>query len=342
MSVIRPSRRRLLWLAPLLGAGLWTLLASSTFEEEPEPDPAQVLFALSGILAPISIDDGVIQSEAINLRIAGDYLAAAGDPLTIARDGLTVDTTSQLNLLLAAVATDDTLSADAALDVTFNVSVNFVDDPTTGQFSVLDDGTTSLVNVQSNPAGVSVEVGTDEARFLSWEQFRETIGNIDEDPAIRVAAIAWNQFPRTLRLARLGEEVAEEVEANKRMLEGMGLNEALELDCDREGGERVLFWRTDAPGSGEGSIGAGDSFEVVTDNCFDRRLDRYTKGTIVLADYLPTEDVNRTFGGALTFTGLFISEEEIDITTVPSETSPRISGDLRLRYDEVIATPEEN
>ena len=82
---------------------------------------------------------------------------------------------------------------------------------------------------------------------------------------------------------------------------------------------------------------------MTTRNCFDGRLNRFTEGTIGFADYLPTDDIDRAFGGLITFTGLFISEEEIDITTVPSPTSPRISGELRLRYDEVlVVTPETN
>ncbi len=330
----RPSAWRLLWLPPLVFAGVWTLLASSTFEES-APDPqAEVSFTLTTLLAPLVVDDGIALTTTTDLRVAGSYQADAGDPLTLQRDGLAVDTTSGFNLEVDAEDPDDTLTGNPAVDVTFPLRIDRDGEASQGQLAV-DDGTTTLVTVRDGGGGVDVQTGTGPTRFFDWQDFRDAAADTDVAEDARIAAFAYAQLPRVLRLSGIAEELVNAIVENERMLEGMNLNQPLSLTCDRTGGERVLFWRTDAPGSGEGEIGAGDGFETRFDNCFDSRLQRYVDGTITLEDYDPEDgDGPRTLGGDFTFSALFVAEDEVDLTTVPSPTAPRLSGTLSLAYDE--------
>jgi hypothetical protein len=121
----------------------------------------------------------------------------------------------------------------------------------------------------------------------------------------------------------------------------MGLDEPLELTCDNgaldDEGERVLLWRVDAAGSGEGDIGAGDSMEARYENCLNADVSRYSEGTIVIDDYQPARgDPPRTLGGDFDFGTLTISESQITITTVPDPASPRVDGGLDLLYEETL------
>ncbi|MEO0973485.1 MAG: hypothetical protein AAFX85_10360, partial [Pseudomonadota bacterium] len=122
------------------------------------------------------------------------------------------------------------------------------------------------------------------------------------------------------------------------------LNEALALDCDAPGGERRLLWVNDDPGAGEGEIGVGDGFEQRFENCFDATLDRFVEGVITLDEYQPIDEDAReaSLGGEIDFLSFFIAEQEVDIDTLPSTTSPRLTGRLTLLYEEVeIEEPAE-
>jgi hypothetical protein len=180
---------------------------------------------------------------------------------------------------------------------------------------------------------------------MSWGDFRDAADDADEDDDVRLASEAFNTITNVVELALLGEAVMNAIEDNRDVLEGMGLDEPLSLDCDNAAtedglGESVLLWRVDASGSGEGDIGDGDSLEARYENCLtilNLRVSRFAEGTILIDDYRPARgDAPRTRGAQFDFSTLTVSEEQITITTVPDPASPRVDGGLELLYQETI------
>lgn len=342
-----PHDHRPLLTAAVLAAGLWTLLASSTFEEGEPDTQARVSFSLSSVVAtPLALEDGTFESEISNLRVAGRYEDDLGDLLTLNRNNLIVDVSTSFDFSTDAVDVEDELVADLTFGTVFEVSLDIDEDPTQGQFSVVIDGTTTLLTVDDDREGFTLETGGDEALFRDFEDFRDAVEDDDEDEPdeVRLSAASYAMIPLALQLARITENLADDIELNADTLEGMNLNQALSLTCSNAGGERFLFWRTDAPGTGEGEVGEGDSFELRVESCFDAVINRFVDGTIVLEDYVPIDDdlVERSFGAQIDVATLFISESEVDLGTNASSTAPRISGRLLVSYDEVEIEVEDD
>lgn len=345
-----PTRARLLWLAPVAVAGVLTLLASSaTVDDDDNDNPAVVDWVLGSLAAPLVRDRGDLIATMTNLRLAGSYEAQAGDEMTIDRDRLPIDATSGFDLELVPDDPDneDTLAGSFQMDVLSEIDFGLDHDPRSGQYSVIANGTTTIVTAQEG--SVRVETGGGQARTLEWGDLRDAADDPDQDDDLRFASYAFNALSEIVQLALLGEEVMEltEDDTNRELLEDMGLDEPLDLPCGNAGGgtgggsgESVLIWRIDAPGSGEGDIGEGDSMEMRFENCFSTSLQRFREGTIVMDDYVPARgDAPRTRSGEFDFGTLFISEEEITISTVPTPTSPRIDGGLLLQYEESLVDP---
>jgi hypothetical protein len=343
----RASQRRLWWLLPLATTGVLSIVASSTFEEDDDVQArATVDWVLSSLAAPIVRDRGDRTVTITNLRLAGSYEDDAGDELTLDRDRTPIDATSGFDLELVADDPDDdaALSGSLQMDVLARINFGLDEDPTTGQFSIIADGTTTLVTAQTDPNEALIEVGGASGRRMSWGDFREAADDGDEDDDVRLASEAFNTITDVIELGLLGEVVIDATEDNRDELEGMGLDEPLELGCDNlaadDPGESVLLWRADAPGSGEGEIGNGDSLEARYENCrstLNLRVSRYAEGTIVIDDYLPARgDPPRTLGAQFDFGTLTISETQITITTVPDPASPRVDGGLELLYEETV------
>jgi hypothetical protein len=344
----RPSRWRLLALLPIAATGIWSLLASSTFEDDDEQQdrPAVVDWRLGSLAAPLVRDRGDRTETITNLRLAGSYEATAGDDLTLDRR-VTIDDTSGFDLELIADDPDDGLSGTLEMEVLAGIDFDLAgDDPTTGQYSILVDGTTTLVTVQTNPDGVSVQSGGGNAVHYDWGDFRDKENDQDAGRALRLASSAFNTIEHVVQLARVVETMMDETEQNREILEDMGLDEPLELDCDNlatdDAGESVLLWRTDAAGSGQGDIGNGDSLEARFENCRNAGVAIYREGTIVIAEYHPARgDPPRTRAGEIDFGTLFFAEDQVTITTVPEPASPRIDGGLDLLYEETVTAPTE-
>jgi len=345
----RASRRRLWWLLPVAATGAISIVASSTFEDDNDVTTrATVDWVLSSLAAPLVRDRGDRTVTITNLRLAGAYEADAGDDLTLDRDRTPIDATSGFDLELVADDPDDdaALSGSVQMDVLAQINFGLDEDPTTGQFSIIADGTTTLVTAETDPNEVLIEVGGGSGRRMSWGDFREAADDGDEDDDVRLASEAFNTITDVVELALLGEVVIDGIEANRDELEGMGLDEPLALTCDNvvtDGiGEAVLLWRVDAAGSGEGEIGDGDSLEARYENCLRNLsvlVSRFSEGTIVIDDYQPARgDAPRTLGAQFDFGTLTISESQITITTVPDPTSPRVDGGLELLYQETIET----
>jgi hypothetical protein len=342
---VRASRRRLWWLLPVAAAGVISIVASSTFDDD-ESDvvtPTTVDWLLGSLAAPLVRDRGDRTVTITNLRIAGAYGAEAGDDLTLDRDRTPIDETSGFDLELVADDPDEGLSGSLQMDVLSRINFGLNEDPTTGQFSIIADGTTTLVTAQTDPNEVLVETGGGSGERMSWGDFRDAADDENEDRDLRLASEAFNTISDVIELALLGEVVMDATENNRDELEGMGLDEPLELTCDNpvtdDEGERVLLWRVDAAGSGEGEISPGDSLEARYENCLNAGVSRYSEGTIVIDDYQPARgDAPRTLGGDFDFGTLTISETQITITTVPDPASPRVDGGLDLLYQETLDT----
>ncbi|MEO0974304.1 MAG: hypothetical protein AAFX85_14530, partial [Pseudomonadota bacterium] len=185
--------------------------------------------------------------------------------------------------------------------------------------------------------GFDIETGGASAIFRSFSNFEAAVEDEDEDEPdeVRLSAAAYSLIPVMLQLGRIVEAVDDDIINNDEVLEGMNLNEALELTCT--GGTRFLFWRSDAAGSGEGEVGEGDGFEVRYDSCFITSISRFVDGTLILENYTPIDedDLERSFGAEIDVSTLFISESEVDLSTNPSVTTRRVNGPFNITFDEV-------
>jgi hypothetical protein len=341
------SRRRLLWLLPVIVTGVCTLLASSTFEDKPPDQTTSVDWLLGSLPAPLVRDRGDRTATITNLRIAGTYEATTGDDLTLDRDRTPIDTTSGFDMELVADDPEDdhALSGSLQMRVLAELDFGLDEDPTTGQFSIVADGTTTLVTAQTDPNVAVVVTGGGTTQNLEWGDFRGAADDDQADHQLRLASEAFNTISEIVKLARLGESLISETEDNRDTLENMGLDAPLNLTCDSSGvvgqsqGESVLIWRIDAAGSDQGSIGNGDSLEARFENCFNSASDRFLDGTIVMDDYQPPRgDAPRTLGLDLDLATFFFAEAEVTITTVPDKSSPRVDGGLEILYDESLVT----
>ena len=340
------SAHRLWGLVPVAVAGVISIVASSMFEEDQNDrnSPTTVDWTLSSLAAPIVRDRGDRTVTITKLLLAGSYDAEVGDDLTLDRDRTPIDATSGFDLELVADDPDQGLSGSLEMDVLARINFGLDEDPTTGQFSIIADGTTTLVTAQTDPNEVLVETGGGSGRRMSWGDFRDAADDENEDQDLRLASEAFNTISDVIELALLGEVVIGSTEDNRRELEGMGLDEPLSLTCDNVAtdglGESVLLWRVDAAGSGEGEIGDGDSLEARYENCLSNlnlRVSRFSEGTIVIDDYQPARgDAPRTLGAQFDFGTLTVSESQITITTVPDPASPRVDGGLGLLYQETV------
>jgi hypothetical protein len=336
-----PSRWRLLWLAPVIVTGVWTVLASSTFVDGGPKAPTTVDYVLGSLAAPLVRDRGDRTVTITALRLAGSYDARAGDDLTLDRGNLTLDATSGFHLELVADDPDTGLSGSLTMSVLDALDVWIGHDPTQGQYSIVADGTTTLVTPQRSPAGVMVETGGASGQVYTWSNFRNAADDDNAAHALRLAAEAYNSISDIMRLALLGEDVMATTEAARDTLESMGLDSPLTQTCDNLSsdatGDSVILWRTDAAGSGKGSLGNGDGLEARFQNCRDATLDRYRDGTILVDGYTPARgSTPRTLAAQLDFGTLFVAEGQVTITTVPDPASPRIDGGLDLQYDEML------
>ena len=344
----RSSRLRLWWLLPVAATGMITIVASSTFEDDEDDDAqttATVDWVLGSLAAPIVRDRGDRTVTITNLRLAGSYEDDAGDDVTLDRDRTPIDATSGFDLELVADDPDEdaALSGSLQMDVLATIDFGLDEDPTRGQYSIIVDGTTTLVTAQTDPDEVLIQTGGGADETMSWGDFREAADDEDEDDDLRLASEAFNTITHVVELALLSEAIMDATEDNRDDLERMGLDEPLELTCDNlatdDPGESVLLWRVDAAGSDEGEIGSGDSMEARFENCLNARVARYSEGTIVIDDYEPDRgDPPRTVGGQFDFGTLTIAEEQISITTVPDPVSPRIDGGLDLHFEETVET----
>ncbi len=345
-----PTRGRLLWLLPLTLAGLGSILASSTFDEDEntETDVAvDVGFLLGSLTDNIEWDAGVNLLTISDLRLAGSYAETGGNKLTLDRPIVNIDTTSGFSLSVVDNDPDDDDDVNGELIVSINSTIGLPDepdeDPSNGQLSVLNATTATTTIVDVNPNGVTVTVGAGTPADFPWDDFADLETDQDANADFRLAYLAFVQLERILALALGAEDLLNEIDVNEVTLESMNLDEALNLSCDSTGGEAVLLWRTDVSGAGEGEISDGDGFEARFENCFDALGERYSEGIITLQNYVAAVgDSPRMLAIDLDYGNLFLGEEPISITTIPSVSSPRINGGLMLEYQESLISEADD
>ncbi|MBT8136641.1 MAG: hypothetical protein KJO54_06480, partial [Gammaproteobacteria bacterium] len=262
-----------------------------------------------------------------------------GATLTLDRSFVELNNTSRFTLNVTAKTTDELLEGTADFNVTAPLDVGLDRNPTAGQFSTLFDGTTTLVSVTAN--GVETIVGDSMTTdSYSWSDFAALEDDNDAALDLRMASAAYNMIEVVLRTSLLLEDIITDVEDNKTVLEGMNLNQSLALTCDNTAadgnGESVLFWTTDASGSGAGSIGDGDAFEARYENCRDSSRSHFLEGSVLLENYDPAGDTGFSiFSIDGDLRALFLADAEIDLGTTPADASPRYNGTLFLFYVEL-------
>lgn len=336
------TRRILLALVWL--AGLITIVASSLTDEDPAdpPVPVTVDFTIASLETPLSREVETRRVEIDDMLMGGRYDSTQGATLTLDRSSIELNNTSRFTVTVVAKTTDELLQGTADFDVTAPLDVGLDRNPTAGQFSTLFDGTTTLVSVTGS--GVDTIIGDSmTTESYSWSDFSALEDDNDAALDLRMASAAYNMIEVVLRATLLLEDIITDVEDNKTVLEGMNLNQSLALACDNAAadgdGESVLFWTTDASGTGAGSIGDGDAFEARYENCRDTGRSHFLEGSVLLENYDPAGDTGFSiFNIDGDLRALFLADAQIDLSTTPADASPRYNGTLFLFYVELEQT----
>lgn len=339
------TRTERLRVAIVVALGIATLLGSELEERTPSPPPvaATVSFTIDGPSPGFARELATRTDRLDGLRLIGTYASTLGDRLTLTRTTVTFDPGSGFTLTVIPSDADELLDGAADIDITEALDIGLTRDPTGGQLTSQYDGTTTVVTATTS--GVDVEIGDAvTATSYSWADF---VALADDDSAAldeRMASAAFSMLRVVLRALRLAEDVIDDVEDNRDMLEAMNLNTQLEVPCDNgteDGtGESGLIWRRDATGDGQGTIGRGDDFEARYDNCLRAARSRFLDDEIDIRNYLPASGTApRSFGADIEFGSLFVAEDPVDFSTTPSATAPRYDGPIDILYVEA-ADPE--
>ena len=326
--------------------GLVTLLASSlTDEDEDEPAvPVTVNYTLQTAGTGLSRALETRRGIASGMQLTGSYDANSGDGLSLDRSIVNFDATSGFSLQIVPSG-DEVLTGTAMIDITSTIDYGLDRDPTVGRFSSDFDGTTTVVDVTSS--GVDLLVGdATQAVSLSWSDFEAREDDADANLDERMASAAYNMLSAILRAVVAIENMVSDVESDRDMLESIGVVstvDGLDVDCDNrqtdDGDSPMarLTWTFDATGTGQGELGAGDSFVAEYRNCRDSRTDRFLDGTVLFSDYFPDRGAGlRMLEVTAEISQLFNSEVAVaDFDTVASAASPLYDGFLTLDYVEV-------
>lgn len=328
--------------ALLFGFGLWSLLASSSYDGDDDdvdlPD-LPLNFVLGAMAAPLTIDTGERIITVNELRLAGNFNIDRNARLRLKSDFVDLDPTSMMTLEVTPSDPDDTLRGN--VDFTVNESLDFgVDhDPITGRFSAFAAGMT-VIAVPAG-GGVDVTVGLDPVVRYGWNDFEDLPNDDNNALALRLTALAYRQLREALLLTYAVELLQIDIDSNDDELESIGFdtgNAGLELGCNNlttdDAGEYRVFWRVDAPGTGQGVAGSGDEFEGRYGNCLVPGQSRYLDGEIELNGYTKTNsDTVRVLNYTTAFANVFYATEQVSSTlTSPAENSPRVGGQLLIDY----------
>lgn len=328
-------------LALVVTAGILTLLGSELEEREPSapPVPVTVAFALTGPAVGLARELETRTATLGNLQLRGDYASQQGNRLSLNRTRVSLDPGSSFGIAVRAKSSSELLEGTAAIEIVDLFDIGVTRAPTTGQFTSDFDGTTTIVTATAAGAEVLVGDATAPAVF-SWERFAGLADDAGAGLDVRMASAAFTMMRAVLRAVLLAEDLIDDIENNRTELEGIGVGTPLTLDCTNTtedgDGESRLFWRRDAVGTGQGSVGIGDDFEARYENCRRARSRRFLEGEIFADDYVPqTGSGLRSFGIDLDLRSLFDAEAMIDLDTTPSTSAPRYTGELSLSYTEI-------
>lgn len=328
-------------LAIVVTAGILSALGSSLEERPPRapPVPVDVEYAMSGPVDGLSRERETLLATVGLLDLSGSYRSTQGSRLSLDRTAIEIDSGSRFDLTITPKA-DDPLEGTTQIEISAPLDIGLATNPVAGQYTSLYDGTSTVITVAGNGVDVLTGSAASPERF-GWDAFRALESDTAAPQHTRIASSALNMLRVLLRAALLAEDMIDDVEANRTVLEGMNVGSALELTCNNGSGdgaaERRLIWTGDATGPGQGSIGAGDNFESIYRNCLRTARSRFLDGNMIARRYIPaTGSGLHTFGIDMDLRNLFVSETMIDIATRPSDTTPRLDGEFTLRYSETV------
>lgn len=328
----------------LLSMGWLSILASSLVEEEAEQPavPVTVDFTLSSDDDGFGYDIDTRTDNVSNLVLSGSYEAFIGDALSLDRATIVFDMGSRFDLGVSPKTNPETLDASAVIEISSALAYRLGSTATAGVLTSTYDGTTTTIMVVSG--GVELNIGAGATQLFSWAAFDDLADDTDADVDARIVAIAYQRLADLVRAVLIAEDITRDIEDNRGMLEDSNLNIPLELVCDNVAfdgdGQSSLLWTVDAPGSGSGMVGSGDSFQARYRNCLRTGRDRYLEGNIDLRGYIPDRgDGLNTLSGEAEFSTVLIAEDMIDFNTTVSPQSPQVDGTLTFTYMETEANP---
>ncbi len=333
-----------LWLIGLL---LATGSKVDDRDEEEPVDPVTVAFVVTGN-GDVTLENGDTIDTVSSLMVSGSFVKGGNAAITLREVPVTLDTTTTFNL--GVVPTDGDNLLDGSLEVNITQDLEFGLDrlPTSGELSLLRDGTTTLITFNGDSNNVAVAVGNDTPISLSFDNLRSYFSDQDQSLDERFASKAYRALESIWLISRFSETAQLAITDNLDTLESMGRNSALSLTCGNTTGtpspSYSVTWTVDPAGTGLGQPGNGDTFEMSWLNCLFSDDNRYLQSGFRIANYQLENDVaprNMSYSAILNST--LISEEALDTTTSsPSLTNGRVDGTLLVSATEGAAVTTTN
>ncbi len=326
------------WCAAVLLA-----LGSSTFDDDEEPaPPVTVNFDVSNS-GNVRLMDGSTTDTVTGLTILGSFEKAADDRITLRQEPVLLGTgTAWAADVLRSSDPDDLLVGDFTADVTDTLQFGFDRQPSFGQFSSNFEGNTTIVTFSDTGAAVTVQTGTAAAQTLGFQEFRGALSDSDRNLDLRMASKAYRVLENLWQVTRISETLHREIEQQLSMLQSMGLQTSLELNCDNPMSMNmpsyVMRWLNDA--ADIGNAGNGDNFSAIWRNCRISADGRWLEGEMEIENYQLANDMNpRSMSYTAEPRTLFFATQELEPASFPAENQERVNGDIVVSASEETIVP---
>ncbi len=328
-------------------AGLLLAVGSKSYdpEEEAPVDSVMVDFSVANS-GTIALNNGNTTDSVTSLLISGSFVKGGNATITLREVPVELDTNTTFAVSINPTEGDNLLEGDLIVGVSQALEFGLDRLPASGQLSLVRNGTTTLITFDGDANNVVIAVGATTLSPLSFDDFRTLFSDGDRDLDERFASKAYRTLETLWLMARFSETTQQEVNSNLEMLESMGFNSALDLTCSNAGGTPApaytATWTVDAAGTGLGSPGDDDTFELSWTNCQFDSDDRYLQGVLQIANFQLNNDVTpRSMSFSSVFSTTLVAEGVIDATS-PSLTRDRISGTLVVNAAEGETVTTEN
>lgn len=320
-------------------AGIALAVGSKSYDpDDDEPvDPVLVDFVVSAN-GDITLENGSTLDTVSTATLSGSFEKGGNDEITLRNVPVTLDIGTTFDLEVVPNDGENllvgTLSAAVSQALEFGVERS----PEAGQISLTRDDTTTLITFAADSDNVDVAVGSETPVTLSFADLRTLFSDTDRDLDLRFASKAYRTLENLWLVARISETAQEDIRNNLDMLESIGLASTLDLTCDSTDGTPTpsyrVAWTVDPAGTGNGTPGAGDSFELSWFNCLDNGDTRYLQNSARLSNYqLDNDSLPRNRSYSFVLSSTFFGEDAVD-TLVPSLTQSRIDGTLQISATE--------